>query len=95
VTVKATYIANGQETDYAPQLPGGATGKGKRTAKWSVDGKALEVSEIATIESADGNLEIKTTRRWTLSTDGKELTIEMKVEGAMGTQESKRIFVKK
>ena len=93
-TVKDSYTVDGKEADFTPQGPQGAAGKGKRTAKWSADGTALEVSETATLDGPNGPTEVSATRKWTLAADGKTMTIELAVNGEMGTQKTKRVFVK-
>ena len=92
--VKDSYTADGKETDFTPQGPQGAIGKGKRTAKWTADGAGLEVSETATIDGPNGQEEVSATRKWTLAPDGKTLTIELTFRGSEVSQTSKRVFVK-
>ena len=91
--VPDSYILDGKEVDFTPRTPGGETGKGKRTSKWTADG--IEVSETATFDTPEGTTNIQATRKWALSPDGKTLKIEMTVEGPNGTQVLKRTFVKK
>ncbi|HYG09929.1 MAG TPA: hypothetical protein VD835_08155 [Pyrinomonadaceae bacterium] len=92
--IKDNYTADGKETDFTPQGPQGAIGKGKRTAKWSADGAALEVSETATLDGPNGPDEVSATRKWWLAPDGKTLTIELTFSGEQGMQKTKRVFVK-
>ncbi|HEX8636125.1 MAG TPA: hypothetical protein VF703_18530 [Pyrinomonadaceae bacterium] len=92
--VKDSYTADGKETEFTPQGPQGAMGKGKRTAKWSADGAVLEVSETATLQGPNGPDEVSATRKWTLAADGKTLTIELSFSGEQGMQKTKRVFVK-
>ena len=92
--VKDSYTADGKETDFIPQGPQGAMGKGKRTAKWSADGAGVEVSETATLEGPNGPDEVSATRKWSLAADGKTLTIELTFSGEQGMQKTKRVFVK-
>lgn len=93
-TVKDSYTVDGKEVDFSPQGPQGPMGKGKRTAKWSADGAALEVSETATLDGPNGPDEVSATRKWTLAADGKTMTIELTFSGEQGTQKTKRVFVK-
>ncbi|HEY9282060.1 MAG TPA: hypothetical protein VIP46_01270 [Pyrinomonadaceae bacterium] len=68
---------------------------GKRTAKWSADGSALEVTETADIPTPDGGTaSVKTWRKWTLSADGKTLTAEETRTGPRGEQKMKRVYTK-
>jgi hypothetical protein len=93
-TIKDSYTLDGKEADFTPQGPQGAMGKGKRTARWSADGAALEVSETATLDGPNGPDEVSATRKWTLAADGKTMTIELTFNGEQGTQKTKRVFVK-
>lgn len=94
-TVPDAYVLDGKETEFTPQTPAGATGKGKRTSRWSADGNGIEVKEEATFETEDGAVTLQTTRKWTLSPDGKTLKIEMDVQGPNGAQHIKRTFNRK
>jgi hypothetical protein len=89
------YMLDGKPADFTSKGPGGAEGKGKRTAKWSADGNGIEVTEAITYETPNGAVAVDITRKWTLSADGKTLTIDMNVASPMGTQQIKRVLVKK
>lgn len=93
-TVTDVYTLNGQETEFSAQVSSGATSKGQRVAQWTADGMGIEVTERSIIDTASGFISVETTRRWTISTDGKSLTIEMTVKGPHGTQHNKRLFVR-
>ncbi|HEX8174874.1 MAG TPA: hypothetical protein VF543_07130 [Pyrinomonadaceae bacterium] len=93
--VTDVYVLDGKPADFTQKGPGGAEGKGKRTAKWAADGNGLDVKEEVTFETPNGSLALDVTRKWTLSADGKTLTVEMNIASAMGTQQMKRVFVKK
>jgi hypothetical protein len=86
--IKDAYVLDGQETDFAPALVGGGTGKGRRTSRWTADGRAFDVTEQATVPGDDGEEQIKATRRWSLSADAKTLTIEITLNGPMGEYKS-------
>ncbi|HJQ70933.1 MAG TPA: hypothetical protein VKA70_18300 [Blastocatellia bacterium] len=90
-----SYVVNGKEVDFVPQTPQGPNGKGKRTAKWTADGNGIEVTEQATFDTPDGQLNQQMTRKWTLSADGKSLVIELSAKGPDGTTNTKRLFTKK
>lgn len=92
-TIADSYTLDGKETEFAPKTPNGASGKGKRTAKWTTDG--IEVNEVSTFDTPDGAVTVKMTRKWTLSADGKTLQIEINAESPQGTQTIKRVFAKK
>lgn len=91
------YILDGKETEFVPPfiVESKDAPKGKRTSKWSTDGKGFDVTEEATIDGPEGPAPIKATRHWQLSDDGKTLTIEMAVDGPSGPAKSRRVFVKK
>lgn len=94
--VKDQFILDGKETDFTPPLMRrDLTAKGRRTSKWSADGKGMDVTETATIEGEEGTETLKATRHWQLSDDGKTLTIEMTFDGPQGTRKTKRVFVRK
>ncbi|MBL8166858.1 MAG: hypothetical protein JNJ50_01810 [Acidobacteria bacterium] len=93
-SVKDSYTLNGVAEDFTPRGGGGATGKGKRTAKWSADGNGIEVSEDSKFDSPDGEISATMKRKWQLSADGKTLVIELHFNGPNGEVNSKRTFVK-
>ena len=92
--VADSYMLNGQQVEFAPKTPDGKTGKGKRTAKLSADGNSIDVSETVTFDTPEGAVTIQTTRKWTLSPDGKNLKIDMTIDGPNGKQTLKRTFNK-
>jgi hypothetical protein len=94
-TVADTYMLDGKETEFTPKAPNGLTGKGKRTARWGADGNGIEVSEQVTFDTPEGSVTVQTTRKWTLSADGKTLKIELNTQDPNGTRQSKRIFNRK
>lgn len=93
--VPDSYVLDGKEVAFTPKTPGGKDGKGKRTAKLGVDGNSIEVNETAILDTDDGAVTIQTTRKWTLSSDGKTLKIDMTIDGPQGKQLLKRTFIKK
>ena len=93
--VPDSYILDGKEVDFTPRTPGGQSGKGKRIAKLSADGNTIHVSEDSTFDTPEGAVNIKATRKWTLSPDGKTLKIDMTIDGPNGKQTIKRTFIKK
>ena len=91
--VADSYTLDGKETDFTPRTPGGQSGKGKRTAKWTADG--IEVTEMSTFDGPQGPVNVQMQRKWVLSADGKTLKIELVAEGPQGKQQIKRTFIKK
>ncbi|HEX8846042.1 MAG TPA: hypothetical protein VF791_15430 [Pyrinomonadaceae bacterium] len=94
-TVTDGYTLNGQETDFFAQASSGGILKGRRVARWTTDRMGIEVNERSIIDTPSGLIPLETARRWTISADGKSLTIEMTVKGPRGTQQNKRLFVRK
>jgi hypothetical protein len=95
VSDKATYTLDGKDAPYSPKLPNGLEGKGKRMAKWTADGTGIEVKEEATYDTPQGVITVQVDRKWSLSVDGKTLTIDMTINSPQGTQAIKRVLVKK
>lgn len=93
--VADSYTLDGRETEFTPRTPGGQTGKGKRTAKWTADGNGIEVTEMSTFDGPQGPVNVQMQRKWMLSADGKTLKIELVAEGPQGKQQIKRTFIKK
>ena len=98
-TVKDAFVLDGKETDFTPPLVGGTdttVKKAKRTSKWTKDEKGFESTEEAVLTAPDGGENtIKAKRQWSLSSDGKTLTIEVSMQNPNGDSKSKRVFVKK
>ncbi len=89
------YDLTGKETKFVAQRAG-VPGEGKRKATWAEDRKGFNISEEAVVELKQGAVKTETTRRWTLSDDGKMITIEIVTKDPQqGEIKSKRIFVKK
>ncbi|HLL76194.1 MAG TPA: hypothetical protein VK421_13150 [Pyrinomonadaceae bacterium] len=94
-TVNMDFAADGKEGDFTLRMMQNEV-KGKRTAKWSADGAALEITETADgVPTPDGGTaNIKNWRKWTLSSDGKTLTAEETRTTPRGEQKSKRVYTK-
>ena len=93
--VSDTYIINGKEVEFTQKV-NELESKGKRTSKWLADGSGFESSEEITREAGDGTqVAQQVTRKWVMAADGKTFTVEMSVKGPNGTQQTKRVFVKK
>lgn len=89
------YDLTGKETQYVAQRMG-IPGQGRRTAKWAADRKGFDVSEEAVVEiPKQGAVKTEISRRWTLSDDGKMITIDIVSKDPQGETKSKRVFVKK
>lgn len=93
-TINETYTLDGKETDFVP--PGGQPGaKGKRKAMWLPDGRGAVIDDVVTSDSPKGPVTRKTMRKWTLSPDGKTLTVDYYFDDQRGSFEAKRVFSKK
>ena len=89
-----TYKLDGKPAAYSQMMGNGEEAKGTRTAQWSADGRGIEVSEELSFQSPRGPAQIKRTIKWSLSTDGKTLTIELDQTSPQAAK-NKRVFVKK
>lgn len=93
-TINETYTLDGKETDFVP--PGGQPGaKGKRKAMWLPDGRGAVIDDVVTSDSPKGPVTRKTMRKWTMSPDGKTLTVDYYFDDQRGSFEAKRVFAKK
>lgn len=88
-TIKEDYTLDDKEADFTPAAPPNA--KGKRKAAWLPNGRGMLVSDVVTV---DGKTVSQLARKWTLSTDGKTLTVDYFNDTERGSFESKRVFNK-
>ncbi len=88
----ATYKLDGAETQI--ESAGGRGGASKLKAQWKDGGKALELTNIRSL-NFQGNETTRTTKeRWELAEGGKVLKVKRTVDGRQGTQESTLVFNK-
>lgn len=66
--------------------------KKKSTAKWSDDGKSLNVNSNIALERNGEKIEIKVTEVWKLTDDGKSLSIESTSTSTWGTNTMKLVY---
>jgi len=86
-TLNEQYVVNGQEAAFTPPPgPDGKTVTGKRTASWLPDNRGLLVIDIVGEQT--------TTRKWSLSPDGKVLTVDYFFDTPRGNFEAKRVFAR-
>jgi hypothetical protein len=88
-----TYTADGKETDFTMQMRGNEA-KGKRTSKWSADGSTLEAHDKVSFDTPNGAMTTESISKWTLSADGKTLTVEGTRTSPRGEQKFKRVYAK-
>jgi len=94
-TVKDVFLIDGKEHDFTPQPPPGQTNvKGKRTANWLPASNGITVTDVVIGETKEGQVTSQIVRKWTMSNQG-ELVIDMYVDSANGSYETKRIFKRK
>lgn len=84
-----TYTLDGKEVEFKPAAPPNATGK--RTASWLPNGRGILIKDET---SVDGKVVSTVTRKWTLASDGKVLTVDYYVDRGNSSFESKRVFNK-
>jgi len=93
-SINETYTLDGKETDFTPPV-NQPNAKGKRKAMWLPDAKGAVIDDVVTFDSPNGPVTRKTMRKWTLSPDGRTLTVDYYFDDQRGSFEAKRVFVKK
>lgn len=71
-----------------------ADSKKKSVASWSEDGKMMKITYSFTLEFNGNSNEIKGTEAWTLSDDGKTLTVKGKSSSSFGDMETTSVYEK-
>jgi hypothetical protein len=89
----ATYKLDGTET--TADNPGGRGGTTTSKATWKDGGKTLELKRVSKFSFQGNDVTVTTTEDWTLSADGKTLTIKRTTESPRGTQEASLVFTMK
>ena len=94
-SIKDTYILDGKEHEFTPPAPSNqAPPKGKRTAQWMPGDRGIQITDVTIAETPKGPVTSQLVRKWTISGQG-ELVIDMYIDNANGSYETKRIFIKK
>jgi hypothetical protein len=88
-SVNETYTLDGKEADFTPPAPPNA--KGKRKASWLPNGQGILIVDEISVEGKSVN---QISRKWTLATDGKSLTVDYFIDDQKMSYESKRVFTK-
>ena len=91
MTRTETLTFDGKETESSG---GFGNAKRKSTAKWSDDGKILTVTFVLKLEFNGETNEIKGTEKYSLSDDGKTLTLQSNSAGPQGDISSKAVYDK-
>jgi hypothetical protein len=89
----ASYKLDGTETTV--DATGGRGGTSTLKAAWKDDGKTLELKRVSKFNFQGNDVTATTTEDWSLSADGKTLTIKRTSESPRGTQSSTLVFDKK
>ena len=89
-TTKETLTFDGKETESTVF----GTTKKKSTAKWSEDGKTLNVNSTILFDRDGQQTEIKVTEKWKLSDDGQTLTVEQSSSSSFGDNSMKLVYDK-
>jgi hypothetical protein len=89
------YSLDGKPAPYSQMMGNGEEAKGTRASQWTADGRGIEVSEDLSFQSPTGPAQIKRTARWSLSSDGKTITIDLEQTTAQGQTKTRRVFVRK
>jgi len=95
-TINETWTLDGKEYEFTPS--GAAPGvKGKRKAYWLPGNRGIVVEDEAPppATAPSGTPPQRTTRKYTLSTDGATLTVDYFIDGPRGSFEAKRVFIKR
>lgn len=93
-TMKSAFNLDGSETS-ADVTRGQMTGKSVTKAKWADDKKTLETTSVFTGKRGETDVTNTTTEKWSLSDDGKVLTVTSTRTGGQQNAESKYVLNKK
>ncbi|MBV8855738.1 MAG: hypothetical protein JOZ02_02150 [Acidobacteria bacterium] len=89
----ASYKLDGTETTV--DATGGRGGTSTLKATWNDGGKTLGLKRVSKFNFQGNDVTVTTTEDWSLSADGKTLTIKRTSESPRGTQTSTLVFDKK
>ncbi|HMS40319.1 MAG TPA: hypothetical protein PKE69_08840 [Pyrinomonadaceae bacterium] len=87
-----TYTLDGKETKITQDSPMGAI---PVSLKAKFDSDKLKLNQTRTINTQMGEISITTKETWSLSADGKTLTVKRETETPRGAQTSEMVFAKK
>lgn len=88
-----TYKLDGTETTV--EATGGRGGTSTLKAEWKDGGKTLELKRVSKFNFQGNDVTATTTEDWSLSADGKTLTVKRSSESPRGSQSSTLVFDKK
>jgi hypothetical protein len=87
-----TYTLDGKETSLEEE---GRMGKTAVKLKAELDGGKLKLSSVRTFNTPNGEATMTIKEAWSLSEDGKTLTVKRDMETPRGTNSSEMVFTKK
>ncbi|MBK7707545.1 MAG: hypothetical protein IPN69_07135 [Acidobacteria bacterium] len=87
-----TYTLDGKESQISQEGPMGAI---PVTLKGKFEESKLKLSQSRTFSTQMGEITMTTKDTWTLSDDGKTLTVNRESESPRGTNSSEMVFTKK
>jgi hypothetical protein len=87
-----TYMLDGKETTIQQDSP---MGQVPVRLKVKVEGGKLNLSSSRTFNGPNGEVSVSTKETWSLSDDGKTLTVEREQSSPRGTSSSTLVFAKK
>ena len=87
-----TFTLDGKETTTEIE---GRMGKVPVKLKAEIDGGKLKLTRTSTFNTQMGEITTTTKETWTLSDDGKTLTVKRDMETPRGTNSSEMVFTKK
>jgi hypothetical protein len=91
--INETWALDGNVHEFTP--PGAAPGaKGKRKASWLPNGKGVLVEDETVVKTPNGEVQQRTTRKYTLAADGASLIVDYFIDRGAVSAESKRVFSK-
>jgi hypothetical protein len=89
--VATDNLTDGKEVEGAGGFPGS---KKKSTLKWKADGTGFDINSIISGEFNGNSFEVKIGQTWTLSADGKTLTVVNSISSPQGEFSSKAAYDK-
>lgn len=89
--VATDNLTDGKEVEGPGGFPGS---KKKSTLKWAGDGQSFNLTNIISGEFNGNSFEVSVKQAWTLSADGKTLTVANSVSSPQGEFSSKAVYDK-
>jgi hypothetical protein len=89
--VNTDNLTDGKEVEGAGGFPGS---KKKSTLKWAADGQSFTINSVISGEFNGQTFEVKINQAWTLSADGKTLTMANSISSAQGDFNNKAVYDK-